>query len=166
MGSVVLDDRTGRMEVAVFADLYEECRELLSADKMLVVHGNLVYDDYRGSLSLRAEKVYEFEQAREAYAEGLHLRLDPARISGNADRNALVAQLHSALAPFRGGRCGVLVEYRRCDAVASLRLGSEWRVRPADALLKRLRDLLGTTAVRVVFRRGGVATGAERAAFG
>jgi DNA polymerase-3 subunit alpha len=133
---------------------------------MLVVHGNLVYDDYRGSLSLRAEKVYEFEQAREAYAEGLHLRLDPAGISGNADRSALVAQLQSALAPFRGGRCGVLVEYRRCDAVASLRLGSEWRVRPTDALLKRLRDLLGTTAVRVLFRRGGVETGAERAALG
>jgi DNA polymerase-3 subunit alpha len=164
MGSVLLDDRTGRMEVVVFSELYEECRDLLSVDKVLVVNGSLVYDDYRGGFSVRADQVFEFEQARETYAERIHIRLRPAALpSGVRDP---VAHLKALLEPFRGGRCGILLQYRRADALGLLRFGQQWQMRPADALLKRLRDLLGRDAVRVVYGRGGGESAPGQAASG
>ncbi len=153
MGSVLLDDRTGRMEVAVFSELYEECRDLLSVDKVLVVSGSLVYDDYRGGFSVRADQLFEFEQAREAYAERLHIRLRSVALPPAAVDP--VSHLKTLLEPFRGGRCGILMQYRRADALGLLRFGPAWQVRPADALIKRLRDLLGEGAVRVVYGRVG-----------
>jgi len=153
MGSVLLDDRSGRMEVTVFSELYTACRELLSVDKVLVVNGGLVYDDYRGSWALRAEQVIELEQARERSAERIHLRLNGA---GRETPDTLAARLRGLLEPFLGGRCTILLEYRRDDALGVLRFGPAWRVRPTDALLKGLRDLLGTDGVRVVYGRGGV----------
>ena len=51
MGSLVLDDRTGRMEVTVFSELYERVRELLVPDRILVVNGSLSFDEYRDGWS-------------------------------------------------------------------------------------------------------------------
>jgi len=153
MGSVMLDDRTGRMDVAVFSELYEQQRDLLSVDKILVVSGGLVYDDFRGGFSVRADQIFELEQAREAYAERLHIRLHTQAMT---ETNP-VPHLKSILEPFLGGRCGILLQYRHAGAQGVLRFGEQWRVRPADALLKRLRDLLGEDAVRVVYGRGGEA---------
>lgn len=154
MGSVVLDDRSGRIEVTVFSELYDECRDLLSEDKVLLVSGGLVYDDYRGGFSIRADKVYELEQAREVFAEQLKLLL----LSNELDSAAreLVQSLQAALNPYRGGHCGVLMEYHRADATSLIRFGQDWQIRPADALIKRLRGLLGEDAVRVIYGRRAV----------
>ncbi len=54
MGSVLLDDRTGRIEVAVFSPVYDQVRTLLVPDQILVVTANLSFDDYRDAWSLRA----------------------------------------------------------------------------------------------------------------
>ncbi|WP_425482503.1 hypothetical protein [Allochromatium palmeri] len=43
--------------------------------------------------------------------------------------------------------------YRRPGAVGELMLGNAWRVRPADALLKPLRQLLGAESVRISYKR-------------
>ena len=45
MGTVTLDDRTGRMEATVFPDLYEQVRELLTPDRMLAITGTLSFAD-------------------------------------------------------------------------------------------------------------------------
>ena len=38
-GIVTLDDRTGRMDITVFADLFADCREKLADDSLVVVEG-------------------------------------------------------------------------------------------------------------------------------
>ena len=45
------------------------------------------------------------------------------------------------------------VHYLRPGVEGRLRLGQAWRVEPADALLKRLRYLLGDDGVEVVYQR-------------
>ncbi len=164
MGSVVLDDRTGRMEVAVFNEQYEEFRDLLGVDRVLVVSGALVYDEYRDALSLRADGIFELEQARERYAERLALKLDLPRLGlrpGEA-----VEKLQSILEPFRGGNCSLSLQYCRKDASGVLRFGEQWRVRPTDELLKRLRAMLGADAVAVVYGRAAVEVPSGTAAVG
>ena len=154
MGSVLLDDRTGRMEVAVFNEQYEEFRDMLGVDRVLVVSGALVYDEYRDALSLRADGIFELEQAREHYAERLNLRLDMRRLE--LEPREAVERLQSILEPFKGGSCNLSLQYCREDAVGVLRFGEDWRVRPADELLKRLRSMLGVDAVGVVYGRAAV----------
>ncbi len=153
MGSLLLDDRSGRIEVTLFSEAYEACRELLVTDKILVVAGSLNYDEYRGGLSIRADQVLEFEQAREAQARVIQLCADHQwiREKGLSD-TAFVQELERILAAYRGGPCTIRLRYRRRDAVASLELGAEWRVTPSDALLRRLEHLFGVEGVKVVYR--------------
>ncbi|MEJ2388184.1 MAG: DNA polymerase III subunit alpha, partial [Chromatiaceae bacterium] len=102
MASVMLDDRTGRMELTVFSELYEQVRDILVADRILVVTGNLAFDEYRDSWSLRAEEVRTLEAAREASAHALLLRLAVGDPDDQAGVAALVGQLRSTLGAFRG----------------------------------------------------------------
>lgn len=136
MGSMVLDDRTGRIEVTLFTEQYERWRDLMLLDRVLVVTGNLVFDEFRNSWSLRADRVQPLEEARESVASHLQLRLDQPGRSDEAV--AQVARLKQVLQAFQGGRLPVQIEYRRSEALGSLRLGREWCVRPTDELLTRM----------------------------
>jgi len=153
MGSVVLDDRTGRIEVTCFSDLYEKVRDLLVADNILVISGSLSFDDYRDSWSLRADQVRTLEQARETLADHLALTLDLSDSDAHAGGQALVSELRSVLSAFKGLGLPVRIAYRRPGACGHLILGSSWRVQPTEELLKRLRNLLGGDSVRVSYDR-------------
>jgi DNA polymerase-3 subunit alpha len=118
------------------------------------VTGNLAFDEYRDSWSLRAEEVRTLEAAREASAHALLLRLAVGDPDDQAGVAALVGQLRSTLGAFRGGRVPVVIEYRRSVARGLLRLGDGWRVQPTDELIKRLRRLLGADGVQVSYRGG------------
>ena len=152
MASVLLDDRSGRIEATLFSEVYESYRELLVGDRVLVVTGSLSYDDYRKSNSIRVDQVLEFEQARRLNASGLQLEL-PWTLLEQEGLNAigLAARLRETLTPYRGGPCRVRIRYRRPDASALLQLGEEWALEPEDELLRRLERLLGPGAVRVQY---------------
>ena len=152
MGSLLLDDRSGRIEATLFGETYESYRELLAADQILVVSGSLNFDEYRGGLSIRAAQLLTFEQARGHYAGqlGLKLSLD------DANPCSFRQQLQQTLDPFRGGATAIRLHYRRAGAEAEILLGPAWRVNPTDELLRRLGHLVGPENVVVVYRhRGG-----------
>jgi DNA polymerase-3 subunit alpha len=153
MGSVILDDRTGRIEVTCFSEVYEQVRDLLAADRILVISGSMSFDDYRDSWSLRADQVRTLEQAREALADHLCLALDRGEMAEQTRGRALVAELRGILAAFSGRGLRVRIDYRRPGARGQLVLGGAWRVQPTDELLKRLRYLLGAEAVEVSYER-------------
>ncbi len=151
LASVFLDDRTGRIEVTCFTEVYERFREQLVPDAILAVTGTMSFDDYRDSWSLRAEQVESLEDARASLASHLALTLDLTESSGHQRGLAVVDELRGVLEPFRGGRLPIRLHYHCPGAGGLLRLGKEWRVQPTDALLKRLRALLGQDHVRVVY---------------
>jgi DNA polymerase-3 subunit alpha len=66
--------------------------------------------------------------------------------------NGLVASLTRILTPFREGGCPVALDYVSSEATARVNLGREWRVRPSDELVNRLRQLLGEEKVRIEYR--------------
>jgi DNA polymerase-3 subunit alpha len=43
------------------------------------------------------------------------------------------------------------LDYQGNEALAKLLLGPEWRVRPSEVLLHRLKELAGPDKVRVVY---------------
>ncbi len=155
MGSVVLDDRTGRIEMAVFNELYERVRDLLTPDRILVATGAFTYDEYRDNWSLRADRVRTLEDARAELATCLDLTLDLGTPQAQAHATERLDQLEEILGAFRGGNLLVQIDYIRPGSRGRLRLGTAWRVQPRDELLKRLRQLLGPDHVQVVY--GGLA---------
>jgi len=171
MASVVLDDRSGRIEVAVFNELYEQVRPLLVPDRILVVTGAFVYDDFRDAWSLRAERVRTLDDARAELASSLDLTLDlrtrgdlaHSQTQPHSQALELCDALEAALSAYRGGTLAVQIEYIRPGGRGRLRLGSAWRVRPSDELLKRLRQLLGPDAVQVSYGGGAGAPSAREA---
>jgi len=155
MGSVILDDSTGRIEFTCFSEVYEEVRDLLVADNILIINGSLSFDDYRGGWSLRAEQVRPLEQARAELANHLTLGLDLSDPDAHARGQAIVGELRTILRTFSGTGLPVYIHYHRPGARGRLLTGKEWRVRPTDELLKRLRHLLGPEAVRISYTRVG-----------
>jgi DNA polymerase-3 subunit alpha len=120
---------------------------------MLAIRGVLSFDDYRDSWSLRANEVRTLEQARETAADHLLLQLDLFDPGAHARGVDLVQSVREILSDFRGGGLAVHVDYRQPAGRGRLLLGEDWRVRPADDLLKRLRHLLGTGGVEVSYQR-------------
>ncbi len=146
MAFVTLDDRSGRLELAVFADTYQHYRDLLVKDRLVVVEGEVSVDDYSGGIKMSARKVYDIDNARESFAKRLVLTLNQGQAV-----NGFVQDLAQVLAPFREGRCAVRVEYHRPDAQAQLTFGPDWRVRPTDELLRRITELTGEGSVRIEY---------------
>jgi DNA polymerase-3 subunit alpha len=146
MAFVTLDDRTGRVELAVFSEPYLHYRDLLAKDRLVVVEGEVSVDEYTGGVKMSARKIYDIDHAREAFAKRLVLKVDEKRAA-----NGFVKELARVLSPYREGHCPVLVNYQRADATAQIQLGREWRVRPTDELIRRLDELAGKDQVRVEY---------------
>jgi len=147
MGFATLDDNSGRLECALFGDVYETYRSLLSKDSVLIAEGGLAIDNFSGNLRLTVEKLYDIDQAREQFARGLQITWELSKSINN-----LTEQLAEVLTPFKKGGCPVSIAYRSDQARAVVQLGDEWRVHPTDGLLVRLKALLGTDAVEIRYR--------------
>jgi DNA polymerase-3 subunit alpha len=147
MGFATIDDRTGRLEIAAFGDVYEKYRGIFTRDSLLVAEGSLGIDDYLGTLRLTVDKLYTMEQAREVNARSIQLMWNTP--DNESVDHGFVAKLIGVLEPFKGGSCPVGISYTSEVAKANLQLGDEWRVHPTDELVARLRSLLGICAVDV-----------------
>ncbi|MBE0435778.1 MAG: DNA polymerase III subunit alpha [Methylomicrobium sp.] len=150
MGFATLDDRSGRLELAIFGDSYERYRDLLSKDALLVAEGGVAIDDFSGMLRLTVDKLYSIEDARNQYARCLALQW--ANTDEQSDAKSFVDKLDETLQPFKGGCCPIVLAYRSARAKSSLQFGDEWRVHPSDELVLRLKRLLGAEAVEVRYR--------------
>ncbi|MFA0570081.1 DNA polymerase III subunit alpha [Vibrio gallaecicus] len=146
IGLMTLDDRSGRMEVMLFSDALDRYAELLEKDKIVVVSGQVSFDDFNGGLKMSAREVMDLGSAREKYARGLSISIEESQITGQ-----FFERFGQILEPYRAGTVPVNVYYQRADARARLTLGTEWRVTPSDTLLDELKQLLGNNQVELEF---------------
>ncbi|MGH8559494.1 MAG: DNA polymerase III subunit alpha [Methylococcales bacterium] len=150
MAFVSLDDRSGRMEIAIFSEVYERVRAYLLKDSILVAEGALSTDEYTGALRLTVESLYSLEQAREAFARSLLIQWRPDENSGAENKDSeFLNHLRQTISPFRGGNCPVCIEYFSNQAKTRVLLGDPWKVRPSDELLTRLENRLGRGCVQL-----------------
>ena len=145
MAFVTLDDDSGRLEVRIFPEVYERDRSLLAEDAIVLMHGALGWDEFNQTTRLTVERVLGLDEARAEYARRLVLRVDARQCEAG-----ILRQLAGVLAEHRAdGRCAVWVEYTGPAARTELAFGPNWRVKPSEALLKRLRELAGAVAVHL-----------------
>ncbi|QZN95276.1 DNA polymerase III subunit alpha [Symbiopectobacterium purcellii] len=146
IGVCTLDDRSGRLEVMLFTEALDKYQHLLEKDRILIVSGQVSFDDFSGGLKMMAREVMDISEAREKYARGLAISLTDRQID-----DQLLNRLRQSLEPHRSGTIPVHLYYQREDACARLRFGAAWRVTPTDVLLNDLRTLLGNTQVELEF---------------
>ncbi|HIG41615.1 MAG TPA: DNA polymerase III subunit alpha [Gammaproteobacteria bacterium] len=142
---VTLDDRSGRLEVGVFSELYEMHHGILQKDLVVFFKGSTSIDDFTGGIRMRASEVYDLVQARERSVKRLRLSLNGMKLKDN-----FTSELAEILEPFKGqaGRgCPVSIAYTRANAQAEVTLGDAWRVSPDDDLIQNLRDRYGADQV-------------------
>ena len=148
MTRVMLDDRSGPQELAVFSEQFEQNRALLKEDALVVVHAKVSKDEYSGGFRFTAERLLDLATARAEHARSLQLSMN-----GQSDARRLASLLENYRADGPDD-CGlpIEIEYHNDNANVRMRLGAAWAVRPADDLLAQLRDWLTPEAVRLTYR--------------
>ena len=150
MGFATLDDKSGRLECAVFGETYDQYRDIFVRDNLIVAEGALALDNFSGALRLTVEKLYTMDQARENFARALHLKWDTS--DSTEDSARFIEKLTEVLTPFKGGGCPVSLTYTSKEAKGDVQLGDAWRVKPTDELITKLKWLLGTNAVEIRYK--------------
>ncbi len=143
-GIVTLDDRTARMDVTVFTDLFADCREKLADDSLVVVEGDVGFDEFTNRLKMRANRIETLENARKHSASGLKIHLET---KAPEFAEILLSKIH----PHLGGECPVVIAYNGATVRGEVVLGRDYQVYPDDSLLLELRELLGHDQVRLEF---------------
>lgn len=147
----VLDDRTARVEVVLYEDVYEQYGSHLVKDKVCVVVGSVSYDDFNAAYSISANAVYTMTQAREKFARGLQIKLDRSKANGSWSDARMSQQLMEVLQTYKEGNCPVNIEYNSGTELSQFVLGEEWNVIPSDELLVRLDKVFGNEQVEVKY---------------
>lgn len=146
MAILQLDDRSARIEVTVYAETYNENRELLGKDNIVVIEGSVAHDDYSGGLGMRARSVRSLLQARQDHASELTIEVSQDMLDKQwAD------WLEQLLAGAGRGTCPVALIYRQAGGQARVKLGERWQVQPSDELLQELRDRVGNERVALQY---------------
>jgi DNA polymerase-3 subunit alpha len=142
--AIVLDDNTERIEVTLFDEVYATAKHLISKHAVLVVDGQLRYDEYSSAWRLTAQRVRAFDEIIEETARRITIR-----IADNETGLKLIGELKTTLEPFRRGNCEVSIEYRNETGQAELTCGEAWAVRPTRELRERLSRLLGEDRYKI-----------------
>ena len=139
---LTLDDKSGRIELSVWADKFNAYRDILVKDALLVVQGVVSEDSYTGGLKMVAESIQSIYQARCTKLESLKLTIPKKETDAN-----WVERIESTLSHFKDGSCPVTIEYSMSSAVGQFNLGDQWLVQPKDELIEQLREQFGKNNV-------------------
>ncbi|PCK32575.1 DNA polymerase III subunit alpha [Pseudoalteromonas piscicida] len=144
-GLITLDDKSARIDVRLFPEQFEMYQELLQINQILVISGQVSFDNFSGGITMTAREVSTIAQAREKRISAIKMTLNMAQIDANFFDN-----FKRVLEPYKFGTCPVIIKYQRPDALAELTLGTQWCVTPSDELLTRL-SLLAAQELELEF---------------
>ena len=146
--SMVLEDRTGRLEVTLFEEVFNRFRHLANNGEMLVAAGQLRFDEFINDWRLTARTLGSVDETIERNASRLTIYWPDDGRGGE-----LVGSLEETLTPFTHGKCEVCIQYRGSEATSRLILGERWAVRANRELRERLGALLGESGFSIHYPR-------------
>src|SRR4029077_14146928 len=129
---LTLDDASAQVEITVFSELFEKCRDRIKEDALLVVAGKVQRDEFSGGLRVSADELLDLQALHTRCAARLRIA-----VTGQTDAK----RLQQVLAPYRANgpaTCAVVVAYCNAAAACEVALGEAWRVRPESELLAEL----------------------------
>jgi DNA polymerase-3 subunit alpha len=144
--TLILDDRTGRIEVSLYEEIFQQYRDIIVKDAILVIDGTLRFDDFIENWRVQAKTLIDIDRARERHARRLWLRWHEG-FDGPQGMN----RLEELLTPYLRGSCAVSIALKREGYSGGLNLGASWSIRPARELLDKLTALVGREGWYLVY---------------
>ncbi len=144
--TLILDDRSGRLEVSLYEETFQQYREIIVKDAILVIDGTLRFDDFIEAWRLQAKSLLDIDKARERHARRLWLRWH-AEFDGPQGLN----RFEELLKPYLRGPCGVSICVSRQEYTGKMNLPDAWSVRPTRELLDKLSALVGREGWYLVY---------------
>jgi DNA polymerase-3 subunit alpha len=144
--TLILDDRSARLEVSLYEEIFQQHRDIIVKDAILIIDGTLRFDDFIEAWRLQAKSLMDIDRARERFARRLWLRW-PAEFDGPQGMN----RFEQMLKPYLRGPCGVSVVVNRPDYSGRLNLADTWSVRASRELLDKLSALVGRDGWYLVY---------------
>jgi DNA polymerase-3 subunit alpha len=144
--TLILDDRSARLEVTLFEETFQQYRDIIVKDAILIVDGMLRFDDFIEAWRLQAKTLMDIDRARERFARRLWLRW-PVEFDGPAG----LKRFEDLLKPYLKGPCGVSVAVSRAEYTGRMNLADSWSVRPSRELLDKLSALVGREGWYLVY---------------
>jgi DNA polymerase-3 subunit alpha len=142
---VMLEDKTGRMEVMIFPDLYRESGTFLKVGTPLVVGGS-VDTDAEERIRLRTSECVTLESAVAKWVT--HIHLAPSREQLGGETMAKVKEIVAGQA----GEVPIRLEVEAEGKKVVMEAGAQMRMRPTLAGIGKLRALLGPDRVKLAVR--------------
>jgi len=145
MGFLTLDDRSDRIEVAVFSEAFAMTQQKLIKDNLVVIEGEVSHDDYSGMLKMTARNILELSEAREHYAKAIQIKL-----SINHFTPDIIPKLSHCLQEYTGS-LPVSIVYSNKNARAALWLDSSHTLSPSNECITMLETVAGKGNVNVIY---------------
>jgi DNA polymerase-3 subunit alpha len=139
---VMLEDKTGRMEVMIFPDLYRDAGTALKVGAPLVVGGS-VDTDAEERVRLRTSECVTLEAAIAKWVTHIYLLPTKEDLEGGK-----MAQVKAAVES-QVGEVPVRLELEVEGEKVLLEAGSQMRIRPTLAGIGKLREILGPDRVKL-----------------
>ena len=136
--TLVLDDRTGRIEVTLYDEVFQQHRDIIVKDAVLIVEGTLRFDEFTESWRMQGKSLLDIDRARERFARRLWIRWPQ-----HFDAPGGMGRFEAMLKPYVRGNCSVSVVLNRADYSGRLNLAEGWNLRPSREFLDRLTSEVG-----------------------
>jgi DNA polymerase-3 subunit alpha len=142
---ITLDDKSARIDVRLYSDEFEKYQDMLQVNNILVISGQVSFDNFSGGITMTAREINTIAQAREKRIKAIKMTLNMVQVEAG-----FFDKLQKVLEPYKMGTCPIKVYYQRPDALAQLTLGIEWCVTPSDDLIHKL-SLMAAQNVELEF---------------
>ena len=136
MGFMALDDKTARLEVVMRPAVYEDIKNTIKEDMVVMVHGEVSEDTFNGGIKLSAEKIVSLAEARTEKARALKLHVNEDRASQKR-----IQELKVLLGAYQAeAGLPILIDYQNQVAQAQMKSSDEIKYFPDDELLEGLKS--------------------------
>ncbi len=137
MAFVTLEDFHGSVEVIVFSSVYENLKDTLLADKMVLITGRVNRRDEEDDAKVLCEGAVPLDRAWQEYGKSLHLTMNVLGVD-----DPLLNEV-SALLKQNPGSCSLFINLNIPEQESKTIRSKRMKVKPSSDMIVRLRGLLG-----------------------
>ena len=143
---LTVDDSSSRIEIILYSESIETNQETIIDNQLYFITGQLSFDDYSGSLNMKASSIMDLEKTRTRYSKGIELLIKESKTNDDT-----LEKLSSILEPHKNGKCPVIIKCVSNNHVVPMKLNNEWHINPTTDIIDNLGDLLGSENIIVKY---------------
>ena len=148
-----IDDSSGRLEISIWADIFDRHRSILKKGQLIVIEGVVEKDNYsigaeKPTFKMVADRILTFDEARNEYLKHIRITLDPD--------TANVEEIATGIKALSNNQEGspVLISFLGKKAKADILLSKEYSFYVDDNSMKSLFNLCGKENIDLVYHSG------------